>query len=302
LLNAELIEKFEKNLDPQHCEDSPYFSKILGYGEISTVFELDADKSSAYKRMPLFSSMREASDYVIIYNNYCKYLKSAGLTLPEDNTKIIPGSGELLVLYIIQDQLPPERFAHQLIHTLPRKQSLFMLNKIISQISKVWIRKINNDHIILALDGQLSNWVWMEDGTLIYVDTSTPLYKLHGKEQLNPELFLKSTPVFLRWLIRWLFLKDVMERYYDIRQVYIDLAANLYKENSEEFIPHVLKYINNLESFFENTVTIKEVKNYYQEDKIIWILFMAFRRFDSWLHRRIIKKKYEFILPGKIKR
>lgn len=299
--NPDLLENFEESLNPQHFQKSPYFSRVLGYGEISTVFELDGDKSFAYKRMPLFSSIAQAREYVNIYQNYCQYLKKTGLILPQDSIKILNGRGNLVVLYIIQEQLPTERFAHKLIHTLPRQKSLIMLNSIISEISKVWAKNMKMN-VTLALDGQLSNWVWREDETLVYVDTSTPLFKINNKEQLNPELFLKSTPFFLRWLIRWFFLGGVMARYYDIRRVYIDLTANLNKERSSDFIPAVLKYINHSRIYFEKEITLKEVEKYYSEDKLIWTLFLAFRKFDSWFQRRILRKRYEFILPEKIKR
>jgi hypothetical protein len=157
----------------------------------------------------------------------------------------------------------------------------------------------------LALDGQLSNWVWLEEGTnfqLYYIDTSTPLYRKDGQEQLDPELFLQSAPSFLRWLIRLLFLKDVMNRYYQPRQVYIDLAANLYKEQRPDLVPLTLDIINlHLPNDLE-PLTAREIEKYYKEDKLIWTLFLAFRRADRFLKTKLFRKRYEFILPGKIKR
>jgi len=44
------------------------------------------------------------------------------------------------------------------------------------------------------------------------------------------------------------------------------------------------------------------VEKYYREDKFIWTLFLALRRMDRWLTTTIFRKRYEFILPGKIKR
>jgi hypothetical protein len=39
------------------------------------------------------------------------------------------------------------------------------------------------------------------------------------------------------WIIRLLFLKDVMSRYYDPRQVTIDLIANFYREQRADLVP-----------------------------------------------------------------
>ena len=137
---------------------------------------------------------------------------------------------------------------------------------------------------------------------MIYIDTSTPLYRKGGVEQLDPELFLKGAPAALRWIIRLLFLKSVMNRYYDQRQVYIDLAANLYKEQRSDLVPITVEIINR--HLFENLqpVTPRDVENYYREDKLIWTLFLAFRKVDRWVKTKLVRKRYEFLLPGKIKR
>jgi hypothetical protein len=137
---------------------------------------------------------------------------------------------------------------------------------------------------------------------MIYVDTSTPLHRIEGQEQLDPELFLQSAPSFLRWIIRWLFLSDVMNRYYNPRSVYIDLTANLYKEQRPDLVPETIQIINRYITDDLGPLSVKEVKNYYREDKIIWTVFLAFRRLDCWISTKLLRRRYEFILPGKIKR
>ena len=63
-----------------------------------------------------------------------------------------------------------------------------------------------------------------ETGQPFYLDTSTPLYRKEGSEQLEPELLLQAAPGYLRWFVEWLFLDDVMNRYYDARKVFKDLG------------------------------------------------------------------------------
>jgi len=43
---------------------------VLGYGEISTVFQIGTDRYRAYKRMPLFETRKAAEDYVETYQIY----------------------------------------------------------------------------------------------------------------------------------------------------------------------------------------------------------------------------------------
>ena len=49
-------------------------------------------------------------------------------------------------------------------------------------------------------------------------------------------------------------------------------------------------------------LTLGEVNHYYREDKMLWRLFLAFRRIDRWLKTRLLRRRYEFILPGRIQR
>jgi hypothetical protein len=159
--------------------------------------------------------------------------------------------------------------------------------------------------LLLGLDGQLSNWVWPGDqnlADLIYIDTSTPLFRKDGIEQLDAELFLKSAPAFLRWILRWLFLEDVINRYYDQRLILIDLAANLYKEQRPDLLAATVDIINRQLRSDQDPLTVAEVNRYYREDKLIWTLFLAFRRIDCWLTTKILGRRYEFILPGRISR
>jgi hypothetical protein len=182
---------------------------------------------------------------------------------------------------------------------------------------KVWAFNQANPGRAIGIDGQISNWAIAgfnadnpqvnRDTGLLYFDTSTPMMKKDGVEQLDPELFLRSAPSFLRWLIRWLFLEGVMTRYYDARLVTIDLIANFFKEQRPELVPALIEAAN---EFYADEgralgiapLTEKEVKSYYDEDKIIWIVFLALRRFDRWLHMYMLRRPYIYILPGNIKR
>ncbi len=305
-IDRNLLTEFESGLYPQHLERSAIPPTLIGFGEISAIFQMGEHSGTAFKRLPLFTDHPSAQVYIGKYNEYCKILGDAGLNLPPDQAIIITVPQHPVVLYIAQKQLPADRFAHRLIHWMTMHEIKELFEKIIAEISKIWsYNESALPDLELALDGQLSNWVWMESGsdkTLFYIDTSTPLFRKNGQEQMEPELFLKSAPFFLRWIIRLFFLDDVMNRYYDRRQVYIDLTANLYKEQRPDLIEPILASINRHLPESDESITLKEVEKYYREDKLIWTLFLAFRRIDRWLTTRILRRRYEFILPGKIKR
>ena len=81
----DLLQEFEQGLDPQEPERSQIPATVLGYGEISTVFAIDAEglEGLAFKRMPLFDDAGEIQAYQAAYEEYCRLLQQeAGLRLP----------------------------------------------------------------------------------------------------------------------------------------------------------------------------------------------------------------------------
>lgn len=295
------LTEFEKGLDISKIENSKIQAKIVGYGEISSIFKIKGFEGWIYKRLPLFETKKQAEDYAKKYEKYVDLLKTTGLHLPDDFYRIVNGHKNV-VLYLAQHEIRKEDLCQNRLHLQTDEENLIMLQKIFLEIQKVF--RFNEKHKIqteLSIDGQISNWA-MEGENLLYFDTSTPLFKLHGIEQMNPDLILSSAPKFLIWMIKLFFLQDVMERYYDIRLVFIDVIANLYKEQKISLIDSTIVKANKLLPESIEKIKRKEVDKYYKEDKFIWQLFLGLRRFDRWITTKIFRKRYEFILPGKIKR
>ncbi len=305
-VDEQLLYEFEKHLNPQNLKDSPISATLIGYGEISAIFEIDGNRGVAFKRLPLFADHSAAVTYMQKYHEYSRLLTAAGLTLPPHQTAVIAVPGRPASLYIAQEKLPADAFGHQLIHALKADGLTLLIETIVAEILKVWsFNHSRRPALELAIDGQLSNWVRPAEQrppVMYYIDTSTPFFRINGIEQLDPELFLKSAPAFLRWILRLFFLKDVINRYYDQRQVFIDLAANLYKEQRPDLVPVAIDVINRRQVSDQAPLTIDAVQKYYRGDRLIWRLFLSFRRIDRWLTTQLLRRRYEFILPGKIRR
>lgn len=320
-INFELLKKLEKELNPATPEKCTVPTKVLGYGEISTVIEIGTgkDKNLAYKRMPMFKNEEESERYLKLYKEYLEILSAKiGLDLVPSDIAMLPDENKGIVTgYIAQEKLPAESIGHKAIHVLSFENIQIFIVAVLKELKKVFdFNHKNKDKLELGIDGQISNWAIKDFNPqnpdleknlqLLYFDTSTPLIQKDGKERLNPELFLRSAPSFLVWIIRWLFLEDVVTRYYDFRKVVIDLIANFYKEQREDLIPKLLEIVNN---FFEDEIvnglfkpiTEKEIKSYYREDALIWRIYLAFRKVDRFFHK-LFGKYYPYILPGKIKR
>ena len=316
-INVDLLKKFESGLDPSHPETSKIPAKVLGYGEISTVFEIEDEPSLACKRMPIFRHQEELDQYKIIYNEYNRILNDkVGINVPPFGFASFDCEG-YIVCFDVQEKLSPQSFGNKLIHTLDEGDIIILFHQILKHLKKVWDFNKKGTNIHIGIDGQISNWAIKDfspnspridsQTRLYYIDTSTPFIRKNGVEQLDPELFLRSAPSFLVWLIRWLFLKDVMTRYYDFHLVAIDLIANFYKEQRPDLIPRLVQAAND---FFAKEakgldikpITVEEVRSYYKEDALIWTIFLAMRRLDRFIHKWILRKPYIYILPGKIKR
>ena len=204
-------------------------------------------------------------------------------------------------MYLAQEALNKEDLCQNKLPVLSKKETIEMLKNILIEIKKVMDFNQQNSDIALSIDGQVSNWA-LVNNKLLYFDTSTPLFKIKGKEQMDPELLLNSTPKALRWMIRWFFLQEVMDRYYEIRLIYIDLIANLYKEKKQDLINATLEIANGLLPKSIDKISRKEIDKYYQNDKFIWQLFLSLRKIDRWFTNNILRKQYEFMLPRKIER
>jgi hypothetical protein len=319
-IDTDLLARFEQGLDPKHPENSTIPARILGYGEISTIFEIlhDSQSGLAFKRMPIFETEDEMDRYERLFLEYNKVLsKDINIIVPDHaSARIYPKTGNM-VIYNIQEKLPPESFCHKLIHKIDVGSSVKLLLVILRRFKQVWEYNVKGGPIVMGLDGQLSNWAVKdydpahtsitEESELYYIDTSTPLMRIQGIEQIEADLFLRSAPSFLIWLIKAFFLQGVLDRYYNFHLVVVDLIANLYKEQRPDLIP---SFIDAANAFFEHdvahlgpkSITAQEVKSYYREDAFIFGLFLALRKLDCFITTRILRKPYPYILPGKITR
>ncbi len=315
-LDRELLERLEKNIDTDSPEDGDIPISILGYGEISLVFTIDDDPAGeiAYKRLPIFSGEEQVKSHIDAYYKYNEMLDNLGINIPEYSAEWVYMDKKNISLYCAQKKIDPASIGNKIIHQLTDdeiKQFVYLLMK---DMHKVWQFNLENEDIKLGFDGQISNTAlknfsdgFKSDTELIYLDTSTPMYRINGEDAMDAVLFLKSAPPGLRFLLKIFFLKEVLDRYYDWREVTIDLIANFYKEKKSNIIPDLIEVVNNYFSneaviFDIKPISVKEVKKYYRSDRFIWILFQNLRRMDKFIKTKIFRKKYSFYLPSKIDR
>jgi hypothetical protein len=319
-VDPELLREFELGLQPSRPERSAIPARILGYGEISTVFEIAREglEGIACKRLPIFRDRREIEEYERIYVEYNRLLEEEiGLKLPPHGYAETTGRSGRPVFFILQERVPSHSIGNNAMAFLDEGGVSELVLLVLRELRKVWDYNLGQKEFEVAIDGQISNWSVagfdprnprLQDGqVLYYLDTSTPLFRVAGKEQLDPELFLRSAPSFLVWIIRLAFLEDVMTRYYRPRLVATDLVANFYKEGRADLVPRLVETVNH---FFlreaphlgVEPLGVKEVSSYYREDALIWSLYLYMRRLDRFLRGVVLRREYPYILPGRIRR
>ncbi len=317
-VDTDFLQAFEQGLNPRYPEQSAIPAKVLGYGEISTVLEIDTPETAdlAFKRMPMFHNIAEANAYEALYKNYCETLND------QIGISVVPGAlfwtlnptSKVVVMYIVQERLPVGLIGHKALHRLRDDDCVHLVKAVLQASRRVFaFNRANQGQLEVGFDIQISNWALqqkdleiltlVEPVRLIYLDTSTPLMRRNAQEQLEPELFLRSAPIFLRGLLRRLYLQELLARYYDLRQVSVDLLANFYKEQRPDLLPRLLPEVNALLADDPDLtpITLQEVQQYYRSDASIWRVYLGARKFDRFLHR-LTGRPYAYVLPEHIKR
>lgn len=317
-IDLNLLKELEKSIDTSNPEAADVPIKILGYGEISLVFEIIGDPQElAYKRIPIFDNEKQVKRHIWAYNAYNKLLMRIGLTLPDYGVAWFKYQQGQIQFYCVQKKIDANSVGNKVIHLVSDEEAQLLVLLALREMKKIWDFNQENPNLDIALDGQISNFTVMdfdannpkiiESTKLMYLDTSTPLFKINGKEAMDAVLFLKSAPSFLRWLLEALFLEDTVERYYDFRRVVIDLIANFYKEQKPELIPSLIKMTNHflrteVAHYDIEPLRLDEIVKYYKSDANMWRIFQSTRKLDRFLQTKILRKKYAFYLPGKIQR
>jgi hypothetical protein len=151
----------------------------------------------------------------------------------------------------------------------------------------------------VGLDAQASNWLVQGDGSVAYVDVTTPLLRdpATGRHHLDADVFLASLPWALRGAVRRFLLAEILSHYHELRPALLDLAANLHKERRAEWIPTLLEVIGD-----RAQLERRDIDRYYRSDARMWALLQHLRRADRWWQRHIRRRRYPFLLPGPIER
>jgi hypothetical protein len=296
---------------------------VLGVGEISSVLGLTSNTpekhgpvtSLAYKKMPPFPDTESVESYRRLFDRYHRVLKETGLNPPRHGIRQMFRDDGMVTVFVTQSRLPEECIGSNVIRSVGTDDCVRLFRMVLEEAYKVALRNQTEPDLLLGIDIQISNWgvegfdpkdpEVSGSERLLYIDTSTPMLRENGEDLLDAELFLKTVPSFIRPIVRWLFLQDVLDRYYDFREIVKDLIANFIKEGRPDVLERLVEQANLFFAEKEGVIdleplTVREVNKYYRHDRLIWIVFQAGRRIDRFFQTMVLRKKYPYRLPEKI--
>jgi hypothetical protein len=168
------LQDFERGLDPQQPDRSRIPARILGYGEISTVIEIQSDgmQEYAFKRLPLFRDPGEVERYRVAFDEYARWLQQEiGVRLPAQDHALVMDAVGAPVFYIIQQKLKPDTIGNRALHTRADADILKLVRSILRELLRVWEFNRAQTRVQLAIDGQISNWALRESDTAPSAET-----------------------------------------------------------------------------------------------------------------------------------
>ncbi len=265
--------------------------------------------------MPPFPNRESVESYRELFNRYHRLLKEIGVNPPRHGIRNLFRENGTVTVFITQSRLPTESIGSNVIRVVTAEECVLLFRMVLQETLKVAEYNRLDPELQVGIDIQISNWGVdgfdpaqpgvNGDEKLLFIDTSTPMIREDGTELLDAELFMKSVPPFIRPLVRAIFLQDVLERYYDIREIIKDLIANFIKEGRSDVVPALVEEANlffteRMADFDFKPLTLREVKRYYRHDRLIWIVFQTARRIDRFIQTKILGRKYPYRLPDKI--
>jgi hypothetical protein len=309
-LDTDQLLSFENQLDPARPAASGI--RVLGNGRFSTVFEAPGLPNVALKRFPPYPTSTARAMHERALNAYQMILRgTVGLNVARQRCVSITNRHGEHVLYIAQEMQPYNTIGDRVLRKCTDAEVPSVINAVLRQVLRVWHRneiekELDVPGSITGLDAQLSNWsiVLDEQGVrqTVYLDTGTPFFRRLGRDLLEPDLLLGSVPLPLVGLVRQHFVRDVLDRYYDLRRVVIDFVGGFYAMDQAQRVPLALDQVNaflgkEAEDLEIEPLGLHEVEAYARRNERFWKKFLTLSRIKRFGTTRILRQKYNFSLP-----
>ena len=266
--------------------------RTLGWGEVGPVLGWPADEPAfALKRLPPFAGRAACEAFALVLHDYLAALAQQGLECMPTEVRVVEG-GDQTIGYVVQRRLPPGCLVPEVLRAGDPAAGHPAIEAIVDA-------DITIPRPLLALDGQASNYAWV-DGRLLYLDVTTPLlFDDAGRLRMDIDLLLGSLPAVLRPAVRRWVVPGLLRRFRDPRAVLLDMLGNLIKERLDAWLPVAIAATAGR---VDPPLSAEEVRRSYRSDALLWEVLLRLRRIDrAWQHH-VRRRAYPYLLPGAIER
>lgn len=290
---SELLTQLEAELDPAH----PAGVEVIAYGEVSAALRVPGLEGYVAKRMSGFADADMAEAYCALVAQYVQILEAAGVRVVDTEVVAIQRPGRSPVVYLIQPFMT--RLGNALLHTAGDD---WLQTAVPAVLDRVEVLQARTSEPQVAIDAQLSNWSFATTDPVL-IDIGTPFMRDASGYLFDQEILLCAIPPGLRTYYRRKgSIAEYMDDYFDPRLVAVDLLGNFFKEGVAYRLPAAIAMANVwLSDHGYARVTETDVADYYQQDAATLELFLRVRRLDRSA-KRILRREYDFLLPGPVRR
>lgn len=290
----DVLQRLEANLDPAH----PDGVTVLAYGEISAALLVPGVEGRVCKRMSGFADHAMARAYCQLVTDYVDIVRRVGIHVVDTDVVQIDRVDKSPVVYLVQPLL--DHLGNQVLATADDAELAGLIRTV---MDRVWTLHLRTEQPETAIDAQLSNWSFADPEEPVLIDVGTPFVRSGGRYLFDQEILLSAIPPGLRiYYRRKGSVTEYMDDYFDPRLVAVDLLGNFVKEGAVARLPEGIVAANGwLEAHGRESIDRPEVDAYYKQDAATLELFLRVRRMDR-VARRLLRRDYDFILPGKVPR
>jgi hypothetical protein len=196
------------------------------------------------------------------------------------------------VMYVVQRCVDPSWIGPSYFKSLSDEEALEQFDHMLGIFEKAVTSNC-------APDGQLSNWVFEDDGVRLF-DLSTPfLHDDDGSDPLNWDALLESHLSGLLRPLRPYYCRQapvILSSYFSLREQVIDFLGNLRKEGLDRhldaFIPHANERLR-----LSRPITLSDTQAHYNDDADTWALLWSLHRMNRWFYRKVLRRTYPNLIP-----
>jgi hypothetical protein len=286
-MNDVELDALEQEVSRALATDDRSQLRIIGHGEISIVLGWPPDEPTVVaKRLPPFENRAAFDAYRDVVLRYIDHLRSNGLRIVDTDVHHVDRDDGRVVGFHVQPLLPEAALGTEILRTTAAEAGHPIVPAVVDAVSRVTTDRV-------GVDAQMSNWVWV-DGEPWQLDLTTPfLLDADGQPAFDLSPFLAMLPAVVRPVVRREMVK-LIHRWTTPRGSLLDLAANLLKEQLDDWLDPVLECVNER---VDPPITPDEAARVHTEDRRLWPLLFRLEHANRWWQRNVRRRPFEFLLP-----